>query len=209
MEPEDRAPARAAGSRRSDRRSPRRCRARRGRRTRTASSRSPWCRRRRAAGSPSTTARSGSSRATATPGEAVARGGRHGRVDLGIGSRTRPPTSSRLSRCRAIASGLGARGEAVDDAGGVAAVRRRRTARIELDLVDEVGVDHARAGEQVEQHRHRRAVDLVSRSSSGSRRGSPETATATRPTRRRAAPGSRGTDRRTCRAPAGSRGRAA
>ena len=86
----------------------------------------------------------------------------------------------------------------VDDAAHVTAVRRRRAAGEELDLVDELGVNDARArtGDgRAAGCACRRAGSLSSRDSSRARS---ETAAATRPTTRRAASGSPGTDPRTC-----------
>ena len=49
-------------------------------------------------------------------------------------------------------------GATVDDAAGVAAIQHGRPAGIELDLVDELGVDHAGPNQQVVQQRHACAV---------------------------------------------------
>ena len=52
----------------------------------------------------------------------------------------------------------GARSAPVDDSPGVLTVRRRGAAGIELDLVDELGMNHAGTDEQVVEQRNRRSI---------------------------------------------------
>jgi hypothetical protein len=58
-----------------------------------------------------------------------------------------------------LLTGARVRGAPIDDAAGVAAVEDRGAARVELHLLDEVGVDDAWAVEQVVEHRHPGAVE--------------------------------------------------
>src|SRR4026207_1932092 len=82
----------------------------------------------------------------------------------GTGWRTRPPARSRFAAASTSSSPRRARGVRASAAApawpaGGAAGEDRRAAGIELDLLDEVGVDDAGAVEQVVEHRHAGAVE--------------------------------------------------
>jgi hypothetical protein len=87
---------------------------------------------------------------------------RPGRRDVGLGDRLTHESAGlkqvdvEIDQVLIAARAVGA---AVDDAAGVATVEHGRAARIELDLLDELGMQHARCDQQVVEIRDARAVE--------------------------------------------------